>query len=227
MSVRPEAGSDMNARVASAFVRLRCVGWPWQLATMSAACRRCCCQTPSSSIVDYSGRTARLHDAANACGGDPRHAVPALDPSISFGIAIGLPLGLLTSTSEPISRTTIRRAGARLQTLPMLPGCRLAHCGSARPNRVLFVVVMGTVVVLLATDGGLGNIPPIYSRPPPRKPLDRKNSTNTGDRRASLPYVVSGMKHVWAFAWRSMMAPNLLHDPDGFRGWAHPALRRP
>ena len=75
---------------------------------------------------------------------------------------------------------------------------------------MLFVVIMGTVgSVVIATSTGARSIPPIYSR------LARTMGSEGFDKwtrvilPASLPFLVSGMKQGWAFAWRSLMAAEI------------------
>lgn len=75
---------------------------------------------------------------------------------------------------------------------------------------MLFVVVMGTLwSVIIATETGVRNVPPIY----------RRAALTMGSKHlhiwfkvilpASLPFIVSGMKQGWAFAWRSLMAAEI------------------
>jgi NitT/TauT family transport system permease protein len=75
---------------------------------------------------------------------------------------------------------------------------------------MLFVVVMGTLwSVILATETGVRNVNPIYIRA-------ARTMGSTGVHTwvfvmlpASLPFIVSGMKQGWAFAWRSLMAAEI------------------
>jgi len=146
------------------------LGWPsGSLATMISAAGRRAAATTSSRSSTTLGRTARCH----AVGGGPRgNAVPALD-RLFIGIASGLPLGLLTSTST-ISMTRSGALALGFQTLPSVLLGAAALLWFARPKaRCFFVVVIGTVCpVLLAHRGGARNSPPIYLAP--RATWDRK-----------------------------------------------------
>jgi len=72
---------------------------------------------------------------------------------------------------------------------------------------MLFVVIMGTVwSVLIATDNGVRNVPPIYKRAAQTMGSKWLHMWVRVILPASLPFVVSGMKQGWAFAWRSLMA---------------------
>jgi NitT/TauT family transport system permease protein len=127
-----------------------------------------------------------------------------------IGIMIGLPLGLFTSASKFVE-DTIGVLALGLQTLPSVCWIPLALLWFGQTeSAMLFVVVMGTVwSVVIATDTGVRNIPPIFARA-------AKTMGSTGLHKwtkvilpASLPFLVSGMKQGWAFAWRSLMAAEI------------------
>ena len=75
---------------------------------------------------------------------------------------------------------------------------------------MLFVVVMGTLwSVGIATDTGVRNVPPIYRRAAMTMGSKNLHLWLKVILPASLPFVVSGMKQGWAFAWRSLMAAEI------------------
>ncbi|MBV8792474.1 MAG: ABC transporter permease [Pseudolabrys sp.] len=127
-----------------------------------------------------------------------------------IGIAIGVPLGLLTSTSDYFE-DTIGALALGLQTLPSVCWVPLALLWFGQTeSAMLFVVVMGTVwSVVLATDAGARSIPPIYARAARTMGSEGFDKWTRVILPASLPYVVSGMKQGWAFAWRSLMAAEI------------------
>jgi NitT/TauT family transport system permease protein len=128
----------------------------------------------------------------------------------AIGIAIGLPLGLATSTSEYM-QDTVGALALGLQTLPSVCWIPLALLWFGQTEMaMLFVVVMGTLwSVLLATDTGARNIPPIYARAARTMGSEGFDKWTRVILPASLPFVVSGMKQGWAFAWRSLMAAEI------------------
>ena len=83
----------------------------------------------------------------------------------AVGVLIGMPLGLLTSTSR-FFEDTIGSMALGLQTLPSVCWIPLALLWFGQTeSAMLFVVVMGTVwSVVIATDTGTRTIPPIYAR---------------------------------------------------------------
>ncbi|MBV9010199.1 MAG: ABC transporter permease [Verrucomicrobia bacterium] len=127
-----------------------------------------------------------------------------------IGLVFGVPLGFLTARSR-VAHDTIGTLALGLQTLPSVCWVPLALLWFGQTEAaMLFVVVMGTLwSVVIATDNGVRNVPPIY----------RRAALTMGSKRlhmwfkvifpAALPFIVSGMKQGWAFAWRSLMAAEI------------------
>ncbi len=128
----------------------------------------------------------------------------------AIGIAIGLPLGLLTASSTFVE-DTVGVLALGLQTLPSVCWVPLALLWFGQTEgAMLFVVIMGTVwSVVIATDTGVRTIPPIYARAARTMGSTYFHKWTRVILPASLPYLVSGMKQGWAFAWRSLMAAEI------------------
>lgn len=76
---------------------------------------------------------------------------------------------------------------------------------------VQFVVVMGALIAIaIATDSGVKNISPIYVRAARTMGVRGLDLYTRVIFPAALPSVVTGMKLGWSFAWRSLMAGELL-----------------
>jgi len=127
-----------------------------------------------------------------------------------LGIILGLPLGLLTASSK-FCEHTLGFVALGLQTLPSVCWVPLALLWfGLTETAMLFVVIMGTVwSVLIATDNGVKNVPPIYARAAQTMGSKRLHTWLKVILPASLPFIVSGMKQGWAFAWRSLMAAEI------------------
>jgi NitT/TauT family transport system permease protein len=126
------------------------------------------------------------------------------------GCVLGLPLGLATARSKYLS-DTIGVMALGLQTLPSVCWVPLALLWFGQTEMaMLFVVVMGTLwSVLIAVDNGARNLPPIYVRAARTMGSRGLHTLVKVILPASLPFVVSGMKQGWAFAWRSLMAAEI------------------
>jgi NitT/TauT family transport system permease protein len=128
----------------------------------------------------------------------------------AIGVFIGIPLGLLTSTSN-LFQDTIGALALGLQTLPSVCWIPLALLWFGQTETaMLFIVVMGTVgSVVIATSSGARSIPPIYARAARTMGSEGFDKWTRVILPASLPFLVSGMKQGWAFAWRSLMAAEI------------------
>jgi NitT/TauT family transport system permease protein len=128
----------------------------------------------------------------------------------TIGLALGLPLGLLCSTSVFVA-DTVGVLSLGLQTLPSVCWIPLALLWFGQSEgAMLFVVVMGTMwSVVIATDTGARTISPIYARAARTMGSEGFHKWTRVILPASLPILISGMKQGWAFAWRSLMAAEI------------------
>jgi NitT/TauT family transport system permease protein len=127
-----------------------------------------------------------------------------------IGLLAGLPLGMLTAHFRPL-RDTLGVLALGLQGLPSVCWVPLALLWFGQTeSAMLFVVVMGTLwSVILATESGVRNVNPIYVRAARTMGSRRLHTWVKVIMPASLPFIVSGMKQGWAFAWRSLMAAEI------------------
>jgi NitT/TauT family transport system permease protein len=128
----------------------------------------------------------------------------------AIGCVIGLPLGMMTARSKTLN-DTLGVLALGLQTLPSVCWVPLALLWFGQSeSAMLFVVIMGTLwSVLIAVDNGVRNLPPIYTRAARTMGSTGFHTLRAVILPASMPYVISGMKQGWAFAWRSLMAAEI------------------
>lgn len=126
------------------------------------------------------------------------------------GLALGLPLGLLTARFR-ILADTLGLLALGLQALPSVCWVPLALLWFGQTEAAMFfVVVMGTLwSVIIATDNGVRNVPPIYARAARTMGSRGLHTWLLVIFPAALPFIVGGMKQGWAFAWRSLMAAEI------------------
>jgi NitT/TauT family transport system permease protein len=132
---------------------------------------------------------------------------------VGFAISAvaGVALGLATARVRLLDET-IGSLVLGFQALPSICWLPLALLWFGLGERaILFVIVMGALLsITSATEAGVKNTPPLYLRA----------ARNLGARGwrlyalvvlpAALPAILSGMKLGWSFAWRSLMAAELL-----------------
>ena len=127
--------------------------------------------------------------------------------SVVFGVLLGLLLGKVKILDETIGAFCVG-----LQTLPSICWLPLAILWfGLTESAITFVVVMGSLLaVTIATDDGVKNIPTLYLK------LGRNLGAEGGQMfryvvlPAALPQIVTGLKQGWTFAWRSLMAGEIL-----------------
>jgi NitT/TauT family transport system permease protein len=127
--------------------------------------------------------------------------------SIIFGTLIGLVIGKFKVLDETVGGFFVG-----LQTLPSICWLPLAILWfGLNEAAIIFVVVMGSLLsITIATDGGVKNIQPIFLRA-------GRNMGAKGTRLftevvlpAALPSILMGLKQGWSFAWRSLMAGEII-----------------
>lgn len=128
----------------------------------------------------------------------------------AIGLGLGLPFGLLNARFK-FCEDTIGVLALGLQTLPSVCWAPLSLLWFGQTEAaIFFIVVMGSVwSILLATDAGVRNVPPIYARAARTMGSSGLHTWFKVIFPASLPFVVTGMKQGWAFSWRSLMAAEI------------------
>jgi NitT/TauT family transport system permease protein len=133
---------------------------------------------------------------------------------IGFGISIliGVPLGLLLGRSRAMEET-LGSLILGLQTLPSICWLPLALLWFGLSERaILFVVIMGAVLsITVSTRDGMKNIPPLFIRAARTMGAYRSKVYLYVILPAALPSILTGLKLGWSFAWRSLMAGELLY----------------
>jgi len=133
--------------------------------------------------------------------------------AVGYGISVilGGLMGLAISRFS-IVKDTVGNLSLGLQTLPSICWLPLALLWfGINEKAIYFVVIMGaTFSITMATHAGVRNVQPIFI----------KAGRNMGARRmtlfreviipAAMPSILSGLKQGWSFAWRSLMAGELL-----------------
>src|SRR5713101_7917174 len=129
----------------------------------------------------------------------------------SLSVVLGMILGLAVASNKFLEET-MGGLLVSLQSLPSICWLPLAVLWFGLTEKaILFVVVMGSLLsVTIAMEDGRKQMPKIYGMA----------GRNLGARRfklfwhvllpASLPYIVTGLKQGWAFAWRSLISGEMI-----------------
>jgi NitT/TauT family transport system permease protein len=152
---------------------------------------------------------AQMHHAVlwQAIGITMRRAVIGF----ALSVLIGAVIGALVSRIKPLRAATGSLITA-LQTMPSIAWFPFAIIlFGATTNAIIFVIVLGSAPsVANGLITGVDYIPPLLLRAGKTMGLSRLSLYRHLILPASLPSFVAGLKQSWAFAWRSLMAGELL-----------------
>jgi sulfonate transport system permease protein len=127
--------------------------------------------------------------------------------AVAFGVALGLALAL-----NEFARRSIRPLVVALQITPFVAWVPLAVVWFGATERaVVFVAIVGSFPAMtLATIQAIRQVPPLYERA-------GRTLGATGWRLyrkvifpAALPGVMGGLQQAWGFAWKALMAGELV-----------------
>jgi NitT/TauT family transport system permease protein len=147
---------------------------------------------------------------------------------VAFTIAmvVGTLLGMLNGTVS-FFRRTVGVLALGLQTLPSICWLPLAIIWFGVSERaILFVTLMGALLaIVIAVSDGIQNIPPLYLRAARMMGARGVRLYREVMLPAAFPSIISGAKQGWAFAWRSLMAGELLSVSAGALGLGQTLMR--
>ena len=129
----------------------------------------------------------------------------------ALSVLIGAVIGALASRIKPL-RAAIGSMITALQTMPSIAWFPFAIIlFGATTSAIVFVIVLGSAPsVANGLMTGVDYIPPLLLRAGKTMGLRRVSLYRYLILPASLPSFVAGLKQAWAFAWRSLMAGELL-----------------
>ena len=107
-----------------------------------------------------------------------------------------------------LMQDTVGIVALGLQALPSVCWAPLAILWFGQTEKsMFFIVVMGSIwSIALATQGGVNLVPPLIIRAAKTMGSKGFHLWLKVILPAALPFIISGMKQGWAFAWRSLMA---------------------
>jgi NitT/TauT family transport system permease protein len=129
----------------------------------------------------------------------------------ALSVLIGAVVGALVSRIKPL-RAAIGSMITALQTMPSIAWFPFAIIlFGVTTNAIIFVIVLGSAPsVANGLITGVDYIPPLLLRAGKTMSLSRIDTFRYLILPAALPAFMSGLKQAWAFAWRSLMAGELL-----------------
>lgn len=132
--------------------------------------------------------------------------------SLVIGLTLGLTVVRVRYLDENLSPLLLG-----LQTLPSICWLPLAILWfGIGEDSIIFVIAIGSIFsISMAAVSGIKNVPPLYMRVAKTMGAKGLKAYTTVVIPAALPSIISGMKQGWSFAWRALMAGEMLSPKDG------------
>ncbi|GAM15069.1 ABC transporter permease [Mesobacillus selenatarsenatis] len=135
---------------------------------------------------------------------------------LGLSLVIGTGLGVLLAKSKTADET-LGTVVLAFQSVPSIVWLPLAIMWFGMNEKaVIFVVVLGgTFVMTLNIRVGIKNVSPLFIKAAKTMGVTGWNLYKRVIFPAAIPYVVTGSRLAWAFAWRALMAGELLSTGPG------------
>lgn len=134
----------------------------------------------------------------------------------SISVFVGLMIGMACGSSKYVDET-VGSLVLGLQSLPSICWLPLALLWFGLNDKaIIFVVLMGSVFAIsISARAGVQAIPPLYRRAAATMGANRFQLIGYVLLPAMVPSMAQGLKLGWSFAWRSLMAGELLFSTAG------------
>jgi NitT/TauT family transport system permease protein len=134
----------------------------------------------------------------------------------TIAIVLGLTFGFLIARYKWVD-DTLGFFVTALQSIPSIVWFPLAIVWFGLGNTaILFIVAIGaTWTMTVNSSAGFKNVPSIYLNAAKTLGSSGSHLLRTVIIPASVPHIISGLRVAWAFAWRAIMAGELLGSTGG------------
>lgn len=134
----------------------------------------------------------------------------------AMAVVIGVSLGLLINHFKYLQKN-LKPIVLGVQTLPSVCWVPFSILWFGLSTQaILFVVVMGAAFsIAISVDNAIKNIQPIYVRAALTMGASKRQLYTRVVFPAALPELVSGLKQGWSFAWRALMAGEVMTTSIG------------
>ncbi len=167
---------------------------------------------PPEAVARYLAGAVRDGSLAWGAGTSLLRLAIGYSLSVVGGVALGVVVARFRRVSDALGGVIFG-----LQTLPSVCWLPLAILWFNRGEpAILFVVVMGAIpTITVATWNAIQQVPPLYVRAGQTLGARGSSLYLTVVFPAAFPAMLAGFKQGWNFAWRSLMAGELLDVTRG------------
>lgn len=133
-----------------------------------------------------------------------------------MAVIIGILLGLILNHFQYLQKN-LKPIVLGIQTLPSVCWVPFSILWfGLSTSAILFVVVMGAAFgIAISVDNAIKNIQPIYVKAALTMGASKSQLYRSVILPAALPELVSGLKQGWSFAWRALMAGEVMTTSIG------------
>lgn len=133
-----------------------------------------------------------------------------------LALVVGLPFGFLLARSELVQELFSPLISA-FQSIPSFAWLPLAVLWlGLSESAIILIVFLGAVwSITINTEAGIRNVPPLLLKAGRTMGASGVALFREVALPAALPQILSGLRLAWAFAWRSLMAGELLSPGKG------------
>ncbi len=134
----------------------------------------------------------------------------------AVAVVLGIVLGLLINHFKYLQKN-LKPLVLGVQTLPSVCWVPFSILWFGLSTQaILFVVVMGSAFsIAISVDNAIKNVQPIYQKAALTMGAGKGQLYRYVIFPASLPELISGMKQGWSFAWRALMAGEVMTTSIG------------
>lgn len=134
----------------------------------------------------------------------------------AISVLIGFPMGLAMGRLRPV-RLAVRPLVVGLQALPSICWLPLALLWFGLSDAaILFVVVMGSLLgIAISVEDGILGVDPLLQRVSSTYGIRGARFWTGVLLPAAMPSILTGLKLGWSFAWRALLAGELLFVSGG------------
>ncbi|MHB1420753.1 MAG: ABC transporter permease [Bacillota bacterium] len=152
------------------------------------------------------------HTLAVAIAASMKRIIIGYCISVVIGVLIALVMLRIKYLSENLSSLILG-----LQTLPSITWLPFAILWfGLKESSIIFVIAIGsTFAISIATESAIKNINPVFLRAAKTMGAKGANAYWNVIMPAALPNIITGMKQGWSFAWRALMAGEMLSATKG------------
>ncbi len=138
----------------------------------------------------------------------------------SMSIVLGALLGLILTRSAFVSKA-VKPLILGMQTLPSICFVPFALLWfGLTDTATIFVIVVGSFFsVSLSIEQAIKNVSPVFIRAAKTMGANRAQVYTRVILPASVPDIIAGLKHGWSFAWRALIAGEMISGTIGGLGY--------